>query len=147
MSRILTSTCLLAASTLFTTPAVVAQDSNSAHWAESLKTMGKVYSNENNDIIQKVQLFGRAHYQWNYSDGESAGEDIDGDGDELRRLRAGASISFLNGFKVLGRMNLEEGGFDDTDLGYDSWDELYLQYGQKNWLGKYKKYKRGVESI
>lgn len=135
MLRKLSGSYLLAATTLFAAPAALAQDSTSPQWADTLKNMGKVYTNKDADFIQQVKLFGRAHYQWNYSDGDSAGDNFDGDGDELRRLRAGASISFLNGFKVLGRMNLEEGGFDDTDLGYDSWDELYLEYGQKDWLG------------
>jgi hypothetical protein len=130
MLRNLPGTCLITTSLLLTAPAALAD------WADTLKTMGKVYSNNESDaLVQNVKLFGRVHYQYNYSDGESAGEDFDGDGDELRRLRAGASVSFLNGFKALGRMNLEEGGFDDHDLGYDSWDELYLEYGRKNWMG------------
>ena len=104
-------------------------------WANTLKNMGKVYSDEDNPVVQSVKLFGRAHGQWNYSDGESAGQDFNGSGEELRRLRAGASVSFLNGFKALGRLNLEEGGFGYTELGFDSWDELYLEYGQKDWAG------------
>lgn len=126
---------LTAAATLLTAQTVLAQGDTSSHWADTLKNMGTVYSDEDADYIQKVKLFGRAHYQWNHSDGESVGEDFSGHGEELRRLRAGASVSFLNGFKALGRANLEERGFNNTDLGYDSWDELYLQYGRNDWLG------------
>ncbi|MFK7977050.1 MAG: porin [Halioglobus sp.] len=132
MNRTLYGTCFLTAGLLFTAASAQADDSN---WKDTLKNMGKVYSNEDGSVVQKVKLFGRAHAQWNYSDGDSAGDNFDGDGEELRRLRAGASVSFLNGFKVLGRMNLEEGGFGDTDLGYDGWDELYLEYGKKGLLG------------
>ncbi|EDY82146.1 hypothetical protein VDG1235_1766 [Verrucomicrobiia bacterium DG1235] len=104
-------------------------------WADTLKTMGKVYSDKNNPNIQEVKFFGRAHYQWNYSDGESAGNDFSGTGDELRRLRAGASVKFLDGFKALARANLEKGGFRSTSIGYSSFDELYVEYGKDGLFG------------
>lgn len=136
MTRNFTGSCFLAAGVLLASTVAHAADDPSPHWTKTLKNMGKVYSNDDEGaVVQNVKIFGRAHAQWNYSDGESAGEDFDGDGEELRRLRAGASVSFLNGFKALGRMNLEEGGFGDTDLGYDGWDELYLEYGKKGLLG------------
>lgn len=135
MLRKLPGTCLLTAGALLASQANFAADSDSPEWAKTLKNMGKVYSNKESSFVQEVKLFGRAHYQWNYSDGESADQEFDGDGDELRRLRAGASIKFLDGFKALARLNLEEGGFDDTDLGYDNFDELYLEYKQKDWMG------------
>lgn len=104
-------------------------------WADTLKNMGKVYSGDEGSVVQNVKIFGRAHGQWNYSDGDSAGNSFNGSGEELRRLRGGVSISFLNGFTALGRMNLEQGGFGFTEIGFESWDELYLEYGQKGWLG------------
>jgi hypothetical protein len=126
---------LTAATLLATSPPLAAQDA-APHWSDTLKNMGTVYSNPDADYIQKVKLFGRFHYQYNYSDGESAGQDFSGDGDEVRRLRAGGSVDFLDGFKVLGRMNLiERGAFFRTDLGFSSWDELYVEYGRKDWLG------------
>lgn len=135
MTRNLSVTCFLTAGILLSSSVVQADDGAAGGWANTLKNMGKVYSNDDNGVIQNVKLFGRVHTQWNYSDGDSAGESFDGDGEELRRLRAGASVSFLNGFKALARVNLEEGGFGDTDLGYDGFDELYLDYGKKGWLG------------
>ncbi|MFK8047832.1 MAG: porin [Halioglobus sp.] len=136
MIRNLSGGCFLAAGILLASSVVQADDAVSPGWADTLKNMGKVYSSDADDaFIQEVKLFGRAHVQWNRSDGESAGENFDGDGEELRRLRAGASVSFLNGYKALARVNLEEGGFGDTELGYDGFDELYLEYGQKDWLG------------
>lgn len=110
-------------------------DSAAPEWTKTLKSMGTVYSNKDNAVVQKVKLFGRVHGQWNYSDGESADSSFNGSGEELRRLRAGAEVSFLNGFKALGRLNLEEGGFGNTKLDYDSWDELYLAYKKDDWLG------------
>ena len=85
--------------------------------AEVLKTMGKVYSDGDDPTIQEVKLFGRLHYQWNHSDGDSNGEDFSGNGDELRRLRAGASVKFLDRFTALGRLNLEKGGHRNTSIG------------------------------
>ncbi|MCH6257078.1 OprO/OprP family phosphate-selective porin [Puniceicoccaceae bacterium K14] len=104
-------------------------------WIDAYKSMGKLYSDKENKIIQEVKVFGRAHYQWNYSDGDSAGSDFSGNGEELRRLRAGASVKFLDGFKALGRLNLEKGGFRDTSIGYHSFDELYVDYGKSGFLG------------
>ncbi len=125
----------IAAGILCVSSLAQASDDATPEWVNTLKNMGKVYSDENNPIVQSVKLFGRAHGQWNFSDGDSAGESFSGSGEELRRLRAGASVNFLNGFKALGRVNLEEGGFGDTELGFDSWDELYVAYGQENWFG------------
>lgn len=118
---------------LASSPATAEEETKS--WADNWKSMGKVYSDKNNSLVQEVKLFGRAHYQWNSSDGESSGTDFSGNGDELRRLRAGVSVKFLDGFKALGRMNLEKGGFRNTSLGYNSFDELYLEYGKKEFLG------------
>lgn len=124
----------IAAGMIFSLTTVSAAE-GTKDWAETLKTMGKVYSDKNDPTIQEVKLFGRAHYQWNNSDGESAGNSFSGNGDELRRLRAGASVKFLNGFKVLGRANLEKGGFRSTSIGYSSFDELYVDYTQKGMFG------------
>ena len=125
---------ILATGLIFSFSSASAEEGNTS-WKDTLKSAGKVYSSDSNPVIQEVKLFGRAHAQWNYSDGDSAGEDFSGSGEELRRLRAGASIKFLNGFKALGRLNLEEGGFGDTQLGYESFDELYLEYGKKALFG------------
>ncbi|MBK1877383.1 porin [Pelagicoccus mobilis] len=121
----------LAAGLLATLPTASAEE----NWADTLKTMGKVYSDKNDPNIQEVKFFGRLHQQWAYADGESAGEDFSGGGDELRRLRAGVSVKFLDGFKVLGRANFEKGGFRNTSIGYNSFDELYLDYGKDGLLG------------
>lgn len=129
------SSCLLAASALITASAALADEGTSTHWRDTLKNMGTVYSNPDADYVQKVKVFGRAHYQWNYSDGESVGQNFSGNHDELRRLRGGMSVSFLDGFTALARANLKEISFDSTKLGFDTWDELYLQYERKDWLG------------
>ncbi len=135
MKSNLFSSLFLAAGILLVSPFALADSSTSPEWAKALKDFGKVYKGDDSAVVQNVKVFGRLHAQWNYSDGDSAGDDFNGSGEELRRLRAGASVSFLNGFKALGRLNLEEGGFDNTTLGYDGWDELYLEYGKEDWFG------------
>ena len=112
-----------------TTTAVVDQPSGgSGNWCEAIGDIGTVYKDKSNPWIQEVKFFGRAHQQWGYTDGSDNGRDFSGDGDELRRLRAGTSIKFLNGFTLLGRVDLEDGGFRDTNLDYGGFDELYLNY-------------------
>lgn len=103
---------------------------NNGNWCDSLKDIGTVYKDKSNPYIQEVKFFGRAHYQWGYTDGEYNGLDFDGNGDELRRFRVGTSVKFLNGFKLSGAVNLNDGSaFRSTDFGFNSFDTLYLQYG------------------
>ena len=129
MIRNLSGTCLLAASVLFGSTTVQAED-----WKDTLKNMGKLYSSDDG-LVQEVKVFGRVHYQANYSDGESGDQNFSGDYDELRRLRAGMSIKFLDGFRALGRLNLRERGLDDDVTVFDSWDELYVDYSKSDVLG------------
>ncbi len=129
MTRNLTQICLLVASVLLCSTAVQAED-----WKDTLKNAGKVYSSDDG-LVQEVKLFGRVHYQYNYSDGESAGQNFSGDRDELRRLRLGMSVKFLDGFKALARWNVDEQGFKGTAAVYDSWDELYIDYSKKDIAG------------
>ncbi|SRR6056297_121607 len=129
MARNLSGTCLLVASVLLGSNAVQAEG-----WKDTLKNMGKVYSSDDG-FVQEVKLFGRVHGQYNYSDGELAGEKFSGDRDELRRLRAGMSIKFLDGFSALARWNVDEQGFKGTAAVYESWDELYIDYSKNDVLG------------
>ena len=62
-----------------------------------------------------------------HTDGDVNGNDFSGDGGELRRLRFGASVEFLDGFKIGARANLEKGGWRDDSIGYNGWDELYIE--------------------
>ena len=106
-----------------------APDYNGGDWCSSLKDIGKIYKDKSNPYIQEIKVFGRLHYQWGYTDGTYNNVDFDGNGDELRRLRFGTSVKFLNGFKLGARVNLNEGSkFRSTNYGYDSFDELYLNY-------------------
>lgn len=129
MAHYLSRTCLLAASVLLGSTGAQAEG-----WKDTLKNMGNVYSSDDG-LVQEVKLFGRVHYQYNYSDGEFADQSFSGDYDELRRLRAGMSVKFLDGFRALGRINFRERGLDDDVTQFDSWDELYIDYTRKDVLG------------
>ncbi len=128
-------TTLLLASGMAMSTQISTADEENQTWIDALKDMGEVYTGDDDSIVQEVKVFGRAHYQWSYSDGNSAGQDFSGNGDELRRLRGGASVEFTNGISALARMNLEKGGFRNTSLGYSSFDELYLDYSFSDALG------------
>ncbi|MDB4412417.1 OprO/OprP family phosphate-selective porin [Akkermansiaceae bacterium] len=101
---------------------------NNGNWCNALQDVGTLYKNKSNPYIQEIKFFGRAHYQFSYTDGENNGQDFHSDGGELRRLRFGTSVKFLNGFKLLGRVDLEDGDYRDDKLGYAGFDELYLSY-------------------
>ncbi|MGE9268619.1 MAG: porin [Verrucomicrobiales bacterium] len=97
-------------------------------WCDTLQTFGTLYKDKSNPFIQEFKVFGRFQYQWGYTDGETNGNDFDGNGDEIRRFRLGTQIKFLNGFKLKANANLEEGGFRNHEIGYHSLDEAYLAY-------------------
>lgn len=114
-------------------PAMEAPASSPAgDWCDNLKTFGTLYSDKENPYIQEFKVFGRLQYQWGYTDGDNNDTDFSGNGDELRRLRAGVQVKFLNGFKLKANANLEEGGFRNHELGYGGLDEAYLAYTFKN---------------
>ncbi|MDA7684191.1 OprO/OprP family phosphate-selective porin [bacterium] len=108
---------------------------NNGNWCDALQGIGTIYKDKNNPYIQEIKVFGRAHYQFSSTDGEYNGTDFDSNGGELRRLRFGTSIKFLNDFKLVGRGNFEEGEYRNDEIGYDSMDELYLEYGLGDFAG------------
>ncbi|MEJ6568339.1 MAG: porin, partial [Akkermansiaceae bacterium] len=120
-----TTLSALAGDTSVAPPAPV----NNGNWCDTLQDMGTLYKDNKSPYIQEIKVFGRAHYQFSYVDGENNTQDFSEDGGELRRLRFGTSVKFLNGFKLVGRASLEKGGFRSDQLGYNGMDELYLEYG------------------
>lgn len=103
-------------------------------WCETLQDFGTLYDvkKKNNPYVQKVKIFGRYQQQWAYSDGSDRGRDFSGYGQELRRFRVGASVEFLDRWKIHGRINLEEGGFNNTKIRHDDFDELIIRYESKD---------------
>lgn len=110
------------------------KDKGPGDWCDTLQDFGELYDvkKKKNPYIQKVEIFGRYQQQWIYSDGSDAGRDFNGYGQELRRFRVGASVEFFDRWKLHGRINLEEGGFNDTRLHHDDVDELIIRYESKD---------------
>lgn len=101
---------------------------NSGDWCDSLKDLGEVYKDKKNPWIQELEFSGRFHQQWGYTDGNDNGRDFSNDGYELRRLRLGMDLRFLDGFTLKSSVNLERSEFRDTSIGYDGLDQLHLEY-------------------
>ncbi|NDV61355.1 hypothetical protein G0Q06_02695 [Puniceicoccales bacterium CK1056] len=88
----------------------------------------KLYSNEDNEFIQKIAFTGRLQYDYAYYD-----EDDTGSWDDTvwRRARAGFKATVLNNFTVH-----VEGNFDleNTDPAYDGLTDAYLGFKLPNGL-------------
>ena len=97
-------------------------------WCDTLKNIGTVYKDKENPFIQEVKFFGRAQQQWGHTDGKIGGTGFHEEGDELRRLRFGTSVKFLNAFKLTARADFQNGEFRDTSIRYSGLDELNLAY-------------------
>lgn len=110
------------------------KDKGPGDWCEQLQDFGTLYEKKKkkNPWIQKVEVFGRYQQQWVYGDGTDRGRDFSGYGQELRRFRVGASVEFLDRWKLHGRINLEEGDVNNTRLHHNDVDELFIRYESKD---------------
>lgn len=115
----------------FSDPATVIQKrpgKGPGDWCKAIGDFGSLYKDKSNPWIQEIEISGRVNQQWGYTEGSDNGRDFSSDGDELRRLRAGVSIEFLNGFKLHSQFNFSYGGFRDTSLRYKDYDDGHLSY-------------------
>ena len=100
-----------------------------AHICDLMKSIGKVYENSENPYIQEVKFYGRAQWQYGYTDGEGLeGDKFSDNYTELRRLRAGAQVRLFNKIKVKGSVNLEQGGTGQHRFGLQSLDTASVTY-------------------
>ncbi|MBK1830277.1 hypothetical protein JIN77_06050 [Verrucomicrobiaceae bacterium R5-34] len=112
---------------------------NNGSWCDGFSTVGKFYEDKNAPFIQSLKFFGRVQLQGAYINGD----DVDGESfsdtlDEVRRLRFGAEMKFLNGFKLKGNVNLIDDGVRDgegREYSYQDWDQLKLSYTLKDFAG------------
>lgn len=94
----------------------------------------KLYKDSSNPFIQEVSFFGRAQYQVGYADGSAELGDFSGYGDNLRRLRVGTKIKFLQDFELKVNANLtknnprSKNAWRNPEFGYSSLDEAKLTY-------------------
>ena len=113
-----------------------APSTNNGSWCDSLKTFGQFYKNDQDPFIQELKFFGRFQWQAGSVDGDDfSGNSVDDDFTEVRRLRIGTQVKFLNKFKLKVNANLEEGGPNDHQFGYDGLDVAKLTYSAGDILG------------
>lgn len=103
-------------------------------WCDHLQDFGELYTKKKkkNPYIQEVTIFGRFQQQWIHTDGTDRGRRFDGSGQQLRRFRFGASVRFFDRWELRGRINLENGSFNDPRLRHDDFDTLTITYESKD---------------
>ncbi len=103
-------------------------------FCDTLKSLGgSVYEG---GFINSVKMTGRAHFNAAYTEGDVSGAGFDESYIELRRLRFGTEIMFLNDFTLVASANFnKDSAVDDVSFGYSEMYELYLKYSLGNVMG------------
>jgi hypothetical protein len=84
-------------------------------------------------FINSVKFAGRVHLNTAYTEGDINNVDFDDTYLELRRLRIGTKIQFLNDFTLAAAADMnKDSARDDVSFGYDKMHELYLKYSFGN---------------
>ena len=78
----------------------VSSSGETRHFCDAFKDLGLPIKSDSNPFIQEVKFSGRAHFQYGYTNGDVNGTDFSETGEELRRLRLGAKVKFLNKLKA-----------------------------------------------
>lgn len=116
-----------------------AADHSSEGFCDAFVNMGKLYKNDDNPFIQEFKIHGRINFQAATFEGNDVnGRDFNNNYEEVRRLRIGTKIKFLNYFnlKFTGNMGLDnrpKGG--DLDWGYENLDEAFIGFDIKKAFG------------
>lgn len=110
-----------------TTPAPVA----SGDFCDVFTSLGgSVYEG---GFINSVKFAGRVHLNGAFTDGDINGVDFDDTYLELRRLRFGTKIQFLNDFTFVASADMnKDSARDDVSFGYAQMWDLYLKYSFGN---------------
>jgi hypothetical protein len=84
-------------------------------------------------FINSVKFNGRVHLNAAYTDGDINSADFDETYLELRRLRIGTKIQFLNDFTLVASADMnKDSARDDVSFGYAQMFDLYLKYSFGN---------------
>lgn len=99
-------------------------------WCDLLDDFSTIYKEKKkkNPFIQRIDLSGRIHYQYGYTDGEDGDLNFSGDRDELRRFRFGGSVRFLDNFTLNARANFVNNISGSSEIEYVSFNNLNLEY-------------------
>ncbi|MGJ8726476.1 MAG: porin [Roseibacillus sp.] len=118
---------------------VMQEEASSTGWCDGLKSIGKLYKNSENPLIQEFSVFGRLQYQGAWVNGEDEnGDDFDDSYDEFRRVRIGAKGKFLQYFDFKANINLLSDGRpsgNDLDWGVENFDEALIGFDIKKAFG------------
>lgn len=118
---------------------VIEEPQHVGGWCDALQSIGKLYKNSENPLVQEFSVFGRFQYQGAYIDGEDVnGDNFNESVDEIRRARIGAKAKFLNYFDIAANINLfsdsrRSGG--DLDFGFQSFDTAVIGFDIKKAFG------------
>lgn len=114
-------------------PAKVTAEPKPETLAERLENLGRIYSDDTNDVIQELWLLGRYHGQYHWSDGSG----IEDDGWEDRRFRIGAQAKLFHHLTLHAQMVSGSdfdpfyNGFTELWAGWQFNDALTLTVGQQ----------------
>lgn len=108
---------------------------NNGDFCTVLEDFGKFYRDKKDPWIQRIEFYGRFNYQWSHSDIDLNGLDVHGAGGDLRRLRFGTKVEFLDDWKIEGGVRLSRGRKYDNKMGYSALDDFHLTYKAGDFLG------------
>ncbi len=115
------------------TPQPEANDGNWCSWISGKP--GVLYKNDDNPYVQKLEVFGRFHWQYGHVDAEDAnGDSFDYQVEEVRRFRLGAGMKFLNHWDIRANADLTSDNatrgvdFGQNNLGYKGLFEAKLTF-------------------
>ncbi len=110
-----------------------------ADFCDAFVNMGKLYKDPDNSFIQEFKVHGRINFQAATFDGNDVnGRDFETDFAEVRRIRIGTKIKFLDYFNLKYTANM---GLDsrpkgrDLNWGYENLDEAFIGLDIKKALG------------
>lgn len=112
---------------------------SSFNLCDAFVNMGKLYKDTDNPFIQEFKIHGRINYQAASFDGRDVnGLHFNSNFEEIRRLRIGTKIKFLEYFNLkftanMGLDNRPKGG--DLDWGYENLDEAFIGFDIKKAFG------------
>lgn len=108
-------------------------------WCDALQSIGKLYKNPENPLVQEFAVFGRFQYQGAWISGnDNNGDDFDDSYDEFRRVRVGAKGKFLKYFDFKANVNIVSDGrptSQDLDWEYQTFDEALIGFDIKKAFG------------
>ncbi|GHC64187.1 porin [Roseibacillus persicicus] len=123
----------------YSEPLVADASESAPSFCDAFSSIGKLYKNPENPLIQELTVFGRFQYQGAWVDGSDVnGDDFEDSYDEFRRVRIGAKGKFLQYFDFKANINIVSDGrpsSGELDWDYQSFDEALIGFDIKKAFG------------